>query len=269
MRSKRSLGQNFLSGSHYPKRIVNSLSPQPGETIIEIGPGHGALTGLLIESGARVLAVEIDRELIAPLAERFGEHKNFYLIEADALEVDFCDLITPATTARVLANLPYYIATPILERLIENRTCLHEMVLMLQREMVDRITAVPGGKEYGYFSIFVQYYCETEKLFDVPPGAFRPAPKVYSSVVRLQTRRQQVVTARDEKFFTEVIRVLFSQRRKTIVNNLRAGRSRLGIEDESVILRVLDDLSIDPRRRAETLSIAEIVRLSNAIMGEQ
>src|SRR5215468_12743406 len=188
MRAKRSLGQNFLVGSHFPRRIVDSVAPRMGQTIVEIGPGHGALTGLLLESGARVIAVELDPELISPLSRMFSGRDNFRLIEADALKVDYCELIAPDAAARVVANLPYYISTPVLQRLIEHRRCLSEMTLMLQREVVERITAPPGGKDYGVLSALTQFYCEAEKLFDVPPGAFRPAPQVYSSALRLRFR---------------------------------------------------------------------------------
>ena len=136
---------------------------------------------------------------------------------------------------------------------------------MLQREVVDRITTGPGGKEYGYLSVLVQFYCEAEKLFDVPPGAFRPAPKVYSSVVRLRPREHPLGAVGNEEVFLELIGVLFSQRRKTILNNLRAGCGRLGLCDEAQIIRSLDRSSVDPRRRAETLSVEEIAGLSNAI----
>ncbi|MCI0665184.1 MAG: 16S rRNA (adenine(1518)-N(6)/adenine(1519)-N(6))-dimethyltransferase RsmA [Acidobacteria bacterium] len=263
MRTKRSLGQNFLVGTHYPKRIIDSVSPQPGETIIEIGPGDGALTTLLVQRDARVIAIEIDKRLIQTLSERFAETPNLRLIEADALTSDFCRLISPAVCARVVANLPYYVSTPVLAHLIENRHCLSEMTLMLQREVVDRITANPGGKEYGYLSVLVQFYCETAKLFDVPPGAFRPSPKVYSSVVRLHIRSQPAVPVDDHDMFFELTKVLFAQRRKTIFNNLRAGYQRLKIENEVEIERALTVSSLDPRRRAETLTIEEIAKLAN------
>ncbi len=266
MRAKRSLGQNFLVGSRYPQRIVDSVSPQPGETIIEIGPGHGALTGLLVESGARVIAVELDRELVRRLSERFAANENFRLIEADALTVDFCELVAPASEVRVVANLPYYISTAILQRLIEQRRCLREMTLMLQREVVERIAACPGGKEYGFLSVLAQFYCEVKKLFDVPPGAFRPAPKIWSSVIRLRARDRALAAVDDESLFIELTKVLFAQRRKTILNNLRAGWDRLGLADGSRISQLLSLSNLDPQRRAETLSIEEIARLANAVM---
>jgi 16S rRNA (adenine1518-N6/adenine1519-N6)-dimethyltransferase len=268
MRAKKSLGQNFLTGTHYPERIVAAVSPRADETIVEIGPGRGALTGLLVATGARVVAVELDRDLIAPLAERFSAAPNFRLIEADALEVDFCRAVAPAASARVVANLPYYVSTPILRRLIAARACLTEMTLMLQREVVERVTAGPGGKEYGFLSALVQFYCEAEKLFDVPPGAFRPAPKVWSSVVRLRVRPAPAAVVGDEDFFVELLSALFAQRRKTILNNLRAARVRLGIGDDARIARALEEGGLDARRRAETLTLGEVARLSRSLKGQ-
>lgn len=264
MRAKRSLGQNFLVGSHYPRRIVDSVAPQAGETIIEIGPGQGALTGLLVETGARVIAIELDPDLIPHLSQSFSDCEHFRLVEADALRVDYCELIAPDASARVVANLPYYISTPIMQRLIEHRRCLSEMTLMLQREVVERITASPGGKEYGFLSVLAQFYCEVEKLFDVPPGAFRPAPKVYSSALRLRARAR-TAAVKDEVLLIELTKVLFAQRRKTILNNLRAGWGKLGLADASGIFGPLSASGLDPKRRAETLSIEEIARLADAI----
>ena len=265
MRAKRSLGQNFLVGSHYPQRIVDSVAPRAGETIIEIGPGQGALTELLVESDPRVIAIELDAALIPHLTQRFSGRENFQLVEADALRVDYCDLIAPEVTARVVANLPYYISTPILQTLIAHRRCLSEMTLMLQREVVERIAALPGGKEYGFLSVLAQFYCEVEKLFDVPPGAFRPAPKVYSSVIRLRTRSRPSVPVRDEALLIELTKVLFAQRRKTILNNLRAGWDRLGLPSADGLVGLLSSSALDPGRRAETLSVEEIAGLADAI----
>lgn len=265
MHAKKSLGQNFLVGTQYPARIVAAVGPRAGETIIEIGPGRGALTEPLVTSGARVIAVELDRELIPLLTRRFAAEPNFQLIEADALMVDYCAVIAPAPTARVVANLPYYISTPILQCLIAARGCLTEMTLMLQREVAERITAQPGGKEYGYLSALVQFYCEAQRLFDVPPGAFRPAPKVWSSVVRLRVRAQPATKVGDESFFVELLKALFAQRRKTILNNLRAARVLLEVEDETLIVQALAAAELDSQRRAETLSLEEAGRLSRAL----
>ncbi|MEO6724074.1 MAG: 16S rRNA (adenine(1518)-N(6)/adenine(1519)-N(6))-dimethyltransferase RsmA [Blastocatellia bacterium] len=267
MKAKRSLGQNFLVDPQYQQHIMQAVHPQQGESLIEIGPGHGALTELLVASGARVVAIELDWELISALKRGFADAVNFNLIEADALKVNFCDAIAPASTARVVANLPYNISTPILQRLIEQRHCLREMTLMLQREVVERIVAEPGGKERGYLSVLVQLYCEAEHLFDVPPSAFRPIPKVFSSVLRLRVRKQPAAEIHNESLFLELAKTLFSQRRKTIFNNLRSGAGRVGLMSTEQINQVLAVASLDPQRRAETLSIAELAGLANAISG--
>jgi 16S rRNA (adenine1518-N6/adenine1519-N6)-dimethyltransferase len=242
---------------------MRAVNPRPDEIIIEIGPGHGALTEPLVESGARVVAIELDRELILPLRAGFAARDNFSIVEADALEIDFAALIQPATSARVVANLPYYISTPIIQRLIEARSVISEMIVMLQREVVERIVAAPGGKEYGFLSVLVQYACEAESLFDVPPGAFRPAPKVWSSVLQLRRRREPVAAVRDEALLIDLAKVLFAQRRKTILNNLRAGQQKLHIEDVHV---ALSQARLDSQRRAETLTLAELAALANAMV---
>ena len=265
IKAKRRLGQNFLVDRAYQERIIRAVNPRPDETIIEIGPGHGALTEHLVDSGARVIAIELDHELISPLRAGFALRDNFSIIEADALKVDFAALIEPAATARVVANLPYYISTPIMQRLIEARTAITEMTVMLQREVVERITATPGGKEYGFISVLVQYACEAESLFDVPPGAFRPAPKVWSSVLRLTRRAAPVAAVRDEALLIELAKVLFSQRRKTIFNNLRAGYTRLNLADAAAIPALLAEVGLDPQRRAETLTLIEMAALTNAL----
>lgn len=190
----KALGQNFLVNEGVINKIIDALDPVSDETIVEIGPGRGALTSRLINKAGRLVAVEFDRNLIPILEAQFSNHENFRLVYDDALQVDFCAEITPAKSARVVANLPYNISTAILQRLIAQRGCLTELVLMLQREVVDRITATPGSKERGYLSVLVEACCETEKLFDVAPGSFRPVPKVWSSVVRLKFRREKSQT---------------------------------------------------------------------------
>jgi len=265
MRVKRHLGQNFLVGTHYPERILKAVAPVAGETIVEIGPGRGALTGGLVDSGARVIAIELDSDLVPALNQRFASNENFSLIQADAMEVDICGLVGPGSSVRVVANLPYYISTPILQRLIAQRSCINEMTLMLQREVVDRLTAPPGGREYGYLTVLAGLYCRTERIFDVPPGAFRPAPKVHSSVIRLSVLDHPSAEIRDADFFLEVASSIFGQRRKTVLNNLRASRNRLGLPRAESASLALESAGIDPQRRAETLSIAEIAALADAL----
>src|SRR6185503_10891441 len=169
----------------------------------------------------RVIAIEFDRELAPQLRNQFSGAANLEVIEADALTFDFCRAIEPATRARVVANLPYNIGTAILQRLIEQRGCVSEMTLMLQREVVDRIMAPAGSSERGYLSVLVEAYCEAEKLFDVSPQAFRPAPKVWSSIVRLRVRQKAAAEVKDEKLLWQVVSAGFAHPRKTILNNLR------------------------------------------------
>jgi 16S rRNA (adenine1518-N6/adenine1519-N6)-dimethyltransferase len=265
--AKRRLGQNFLVDSNVVRRILDAVQPKSNETIIEIGPGRGALTARLLETGARVIAIEFDRDLIPQLGEQFTD-SNFTLIEADALTVDFCRLVEPARAARVVANLPYNIGTAILQRLIEQRTCIIEMFLMLQREVADRITATPDSPERGYLSVVVEAYCEAEKLFDVPPQAFRPVPKVVSTVVRLRVRERIAADVKDESLLWQVVSAGFAHPRKTILNNLREAPEPI---QEMLTKRggasiVLCDAGIPPLRRAETLALEEWAMLVNAII---
>ncbi|MDT5271010.1 MAG: rRNA (adenine1518-N6/adenine1519-N6)-dimethyltransferase [Acidobacteriota bacterium] len=267
LRAKKRLGQNFLVDETYARRIVSALGPRAGETVIEIGPGRGALTGLLLESEARVVAVELDRELVPLLRERFARLDNFKLVEADALEVDFCEAVAPATAARVVANLPFNISTAILQRLIEQRRCVAEMVLMLQREVVERITAPPGSAERGYLTVLVEAFCQSDALFDVPPGAFRPVPKVWSTVARLRARGD-VAGVFDDSLFLRLVSAGFAQKRKTIHNNLRSAPAEVrGLVDAAGgAASLLEDAGIDPRRRAEALTLAEWAGLTEALM---
>jgi 16S rRNA (adenine1518-N6/adenine1519-N6)-dimethyltransferase len=270
LRAKKSLGQNFLVDGRVVERIVGALRPCEDETIVEIGPGRGALTSRLVERAGRLVAVEFDRDLARLLRERFGARENFHLVERDALVVDLCAAIAPARQARIVANLPYYISTAILQRLIEQRGCLAEMVLMLQREVVERITAPPGASERGFLSVLVEAYCECDALFDVAPGAFRPVPKVWSTVVRLRTRARIAADVSDEAVLWRVVSTGFAQRRKTIFNNLRAAPDDLRerIEIKGGAARLLEAARIEPRRRAETLTLEEWARLSRRLEAE-
>ena len=256
--SKR-LGQNFLTDKNVIQRLISSLRPTSAETIIEIGAGKGALTLELVQKAGRVIAVEFDRNLVPFLRESLSSYTNVTLIEGDALKTDFCAEIQPATQARLVANLPYNISTAILQRLIEQRSCFTEMILMLQREVVERITAPPGSSDRGYLSVLVEAYCESEKLFDVSPGSFRPVPKVWSSVVRLVVRPQLGIEVKNEGLLWEIVSAGFAQRRKTIFNNLRSARDHLAeiIQRHGGASIVLCQAGIDLQRRAETLSLAE------------
>ena len=240
-------------------RIVGAVAPREDETIIEIGPGQGALTSRLLSIGARVVAIEFDRELVPLLEEKFGGQGNFRLMEADALAVDFCSIIEPEKKARVVANLPYYISTAILQRLIEQRSCLAEMVLMLQREVVERITAEPSTRERGFLTVLVEAYADAEPLFDVAPQSFRPVPKVWGAVLRLRLRKHEALAGIDEALLWTIVSAGFAQRRKTIFNNLRSAPAdlRARIEPAGGAARALESAGIEPQRRAETLLLEE------------
>lgn len=269
MKAKKSLGQNFLIDRNISARIVNALAPRAGETIFEIGPGQGALTEHLINSRARLIAIEFDRELVPPLKGKFALADNFSIVETDALHTDFCALLTANSpgvkSARLISNLPYNISTAVVQRLIEQRLCLTEMVLMLQREVVERLAAPPSTPERGFLSVLVQMYCEVAKLFNVAPGAFRPAPKVWSTVVRLRPRA--VVEIEDDELFVKLLSACFAQRRKTIANNLRAAPETIQTRliQAGGIVSVLTKSEIAPERRAETLSLTEWAKLTRLL----
>ena len=264
--SKR-LGQHFLRDQRTIHRIIEALAPKPDETIVEIGPGTGALTSVLVERAGRLIAVEFDSKLTPLLNERFGSFANFKLVMADALTVDFCGEILPAQTARLVANLPYNISTAILQRLIAQRVCLEEMVLMLQREVVERVLAPPGTTDRGYISVLVEAYCEAEKLFDVAPGAFRPPPKVWSSVMRLRFRPRINAEVVDEGLLWETVSAGFAQKRKTILNNLRnaSGRLQETLKRNGGASIVLCKAQVELQRRAETLTVEEWGRIVRAM----
>lgn len=268
LRSKRRFGQNFLTDANVIRRIIDAVQPRSDETIIEIGPGRGALSSLLIEKAGRVIAIEFDRDLVPELRRQFDGAANFQLVEADALTVDFCELIHPAQTARVVANLPYNIGTAILQRLIDQRGCITDMTLMLQREVADRITAEPGSSERGFLSVLVEAYCEAEKLFDVSPQSFRPAPKVWGSVLRLKVRPKIVAEVKNEELLWQVVSAGFAHPRKTILNNLREASEPIEglLEKRGGASIVLCDAGIPPLRRAETFAIEEWIRLVNALI---
>ncbi|MBA2340116.1 MAG: ribosomal RNA small subunit methyltransferase A [Pyrinomonadaceae bacterium] len=264
-RAKKSFGQNFLVDSRIIERIVNELAPRADETIVEIGAGQGALTSHVARRAGKLFAVEFDRDLVPVLRDKFAAQENLTVVEADALEVEFCRLIEPAETARVVANLPYNISTAILQRLIAQRACLPEMFLMLQREVAERVVAAPGASGRGFLSVLVEAYCEADILFDVAPEAFRPVPKVWSTVVRLSARPQ--INFENEDLMWQTVSAGFAQRRKTIFNNLRAASPdlRTRIEEAGGAEQILFQSDIALQRRAETLTLDEWTRLVAAL----
>ena len=253
MRAKKSLGQNFLRDDAVVKRIVAALDLSEDDTVVEIGPGQGALTGDLLITAGKVVAIEFDRDMVAILNERFAAIRNLELVNRDALSVDFSEVLGPNTDVKpkFVANLPYNISTPILQRLIEQRELFSTIVLMFQREVAERITATPGGKERGFLSVLVENAFETEYLFDVAPTAFTPVPKVWSAVVRLTPKSSGVP---DEVLFRRIVSMSFAQKRKTLSNNLKAFTTDAAT--------VLTNAGINGIRRAETLTVNEWIKLT-------
>ncbi|MCC6328140.1 MAG: ribosomal RNA small subunit methyltransferase A [Acidobacteria bacterium] len=262
-RPKKSLGQNFLTDPNYLTKIAAAVEAKQEDSIIEIGPGRGALTELLLQTGAKVIAIELDRDLIGPLRESFSRRENFHLIERDALTVDFSDLLYPfgsvpqAGTAgpsvKLAANLPYYISTAVLRHIAAQREIFTSLILMFQREVVHRITARAGNSERGYLTVLAELAFDVQKLFDVPPAAFWPAPKVWSSVVKLTPKPY----FKDEAGMLQLVSAGFAQKRKTIANNLKAFYPKYDI--------ALRAAEIDPKIRAEALTLDEWQRLYRAI----
>lgn len=248
--AKRSLGQNFLVDQNYIKKIVDAVDPCADDTIVEIGPGRGAITEQLVESGANVLAIELDREFVSLLHERFADSENFRVIEADATTIDFGALIAPTLSAKLVANLPYNVSTAILQALAKQRTSFSSLVLMFQKEVVDRITAMPGNSERGYLTVITEFAFTSEKLFDVPPTAFRPVPKVDSSVVRLKPKPPSIA---DSDEFEALVSLAFRQKRKTLANNLKAMYPNI-----SDVLRAAE---VPAGSRAEALTMDEWLNL--------
>ncbi len=252
---KKSLGQNFLKDPHYLGKIVEAARIVPQDQVIEIGPGLGHLTRALAETGCRLLLIELDDRLVPRLREEFGSRPSVQIVHADTLVFDYGGL---SGAWKVVANLPYYISTPIIQRLIAQRGRFTTLTLMLQKEVAQRIAADPGGKEYGFLSVLVQYAAVPRLEFFVPAEAFTPKPKVDSTVLTLTMRERPVTIANDEALFLRVIKAAFSQRRKTLRNSL----GQLGYPVE-VMSAVMDGAGIDLGRRAETLSVSEFCRLAN------
>lgn len=258
-RPKKSLGQNFLVDHSFIARIVAAVDPRESDTVFEIGPGHGAITEALVDAGANVVAMELDSRLIEPLKQRFASSGTFQVVEMDALDADFRNLVRnessdPRATAKLVANLPYYISTAILQRLALQRVVFSSLVLMFQREVVDRITANTNSSERGYLTVLAEAAFEIVKLFDVPPNAFRPVPKVSSSVVKLTPKEPNFA---DSDSFRKLVSAAFSQKRKTIANSLKPAYPGY--------TEALKAAGIDPRSRAEALSLDDWKELASAI----
>ena len=254
-RPRRRFGQNFLRDGAVIDRIAQAIAPEAGEHLVEIGPGRGALTEALVASGARLDAIELDRDLAPGLLASFGLVPGFRLHSADALEFDFAALADEGERLRVVGNLPYNISTPLLFHLLAQAELIRDMHFMLQREVVKRLAAVPGSKDWGRLGIMAQYQCRVDQLFEVPPEAFQPPPKVQSAIVRLTPYQTLPWPACDRASLRRVVQQAFAQRRKTLRNNLK------GLIDGPA----LEALGVDPGARAETLELTQFIDIANAV----
>jgi 16S rRNA (adenine1518-N6/adenine1519-N6)-dimethyltransferase len=265
---KKSLGQNFLIDTNILKRIVDHAGLTENSGAIEIGPGIGALTEQLAKSCQKVVAFEIDQRLLPILKDTMSPYPHVTVIHQDILNADVMSVMdnefAGIDDVMVVANLPYYVTTPIIMKLLEDQLPIRGIVCMLQKEVADRIAARPGTKEYGSLSIAVQYYTEAETVMIVPKTVFVPQPNVDSAVIRLTRRVTPIVEVKDEAFFFQVTRGSFAQRRKTLYNNLQSLLPN-GKEKKELILSVLAEVQIEPSRRGETLTIEEFAKLSDAL----
>lgn len=256
----KSLGQNFLVDDSVLNDIVDGAEVNNEDFIIEIGPGVGTLTAQLLMKAKKVTSIELDKDLIPILEKELGENENFELIHKDALKVDFKELIGDEKSVKLVANLPYYVTTPIIVKLLKEGYNFKSLTIMIQKEVAERINASPNCKEYGALSVLVQYYCNTGIIRKVPPTCFIPRPKVESIVIRLDRLDEPRVKTKDINFMFELVRAGFNMRRKTLWNaakTLKVNKEKLG--------EAFEKSGIDPKRRAETLTLEEFAVLSDCM----
>ncbi|MEH6442333.1 MAG: 16S rRNA (adenine(1518)-N(6)/adenine(1519)-N(6))-dimethyltransferase RsmA [Oceanospirillaceae bacterium] len=255
-KARKRFGQNFLQDQGVIRRIIRGVSPRTTDHMVEIGPGLGALTEVILDEAGALDAIELDRDLLPILrAKFFNYEEKFRIFEADAMKFDFSSLQQDDRPLRIIGNLPYNISTQLIFHLLQHTTCVQDMHFMLQKEVVDRLAAKPGDKLYGRLGIMAQYYCEIEPLFIVPPEAFDPIPKVDSAIVRLMPYKNKPLVAKDLPTLQKIVKISFSMRRKTLRNNLK----------NTVTGEQLEALNIDPTRRPETLSLAEFICIADFV----
>ena len=253
-RARKRFGQHFLRDQNIIHKIISALNPQPGQSIIEIGPGQGALTLPLLKRCQKLTAIELDRDLIPILQQKSATLGELILVNQDVLNLQLDELELP-TPLRLVGNLPYNISTPLMFHLLKSSSLISDMVFMLQKEVAQRIIATPHNKLYGKLTVMMQYFCESEYLFDVPPGCFAPPPKVDSAVIRLRPYSSPPLRVDDYDALDQLVSAAFNQRRKTISNSLK------NLLNKSTIA----ELGIDPSARAENLSLSDFVKLTQAM----
>ena len=261
-KTSKKYGQNFLIDENIIHKIVDAVDIKDNDLVLEIGPGIGTLTAELAKRAGKVKAVEIDKKLVPILDENLAEFNNIKIINADILNTNINEMISDEEkyqSAKIIGNLPYYITTPIIMKILEEKVPVKSITIMVQKEVADRLKAEPGGKDYGALSVAVQYYCDVTFIAQVPRNVFIPKPNVDSSVIRLDVREIPSVKVDDEKVFFRMVKAGFSQRRKTLLNAL----SHFLNQPKEEIEKILIQSDIDPLRRAETLSLQDFAALSN------
>lgn len=260
----KSLGQNFLIDDNIVDKIVAGAGIGPGDKIIEVGPGIGTLTREMASRAQNLMAVEIDKNLIPILEDTLGDYDNVKIVNEDIIKADIKGLIDENLSGgpvKLVANLPYYITTPIIMRFLEENINVTDIVVMVQKEVAERMNAQPGGKDFGALSVAVQYYCDTEIVAKVPRHLFVPQPNVDSIVIALRVRPERKYKVDDEDLYFKVVKAAFGQRRKTLLNSI----SSMGNLAKDQVKEALEEAGIDPKRRGETLSLDEFAILSNVI----
>ena len=266
LKADKRLGQNFLIDEEVVRRIVAAAELSEDDTVLEVGPGIGTLTQGLAQSGARVVAVELDKRLLPVLAKTLEGYDNVRIENGDILEVDIKNIVG-APTFKVAANLPYYITTPIIFNLLEQRLPMERLVAMVQKEVADRMQADPGNKNYGALSLAVQYYAEPYIVANVPPNCFMPRPNVGSAVIRLDVHKDPAVKVKDESLMFGIIRASFNQRRKTLQNSI-SHDPKLGI-DKDMVAAVLEEMGLSATVRGEALSLAQFAEFTDRVLSHK
>ncbi len=265
--ANKKLGQNFLIDEEVIQTIADTGELSNKDLVIEIGPGLGTLTQKLLQKAGKVICIELDDRMLNVLKERFFLYKNFEIINQDILKVDLQKLIDENKkegyeNVKIIANLPYYITTPIIMKLLEEKLSIHSITVMIQKEVADRLTAIPGKKDTGAITYTVYYYAEAEKILTVPNTSFIPEPEVESEVIKLNIRKEPPVKVKDEEKMFNIIKIAFMQRRKTLLNAI--SNSNIGITKEKIEL-VLQELGINPQIRGEALTLEQFAKITDKI----
>ncbi len=259
---QKSLGQNFLFDEEYLSAIIDGSGITENDTVLEIGPGLGVLTTRLAEKCKKVIAVEIDKKIVPVLTDLVSEYNNIEIINNDIMKISIDQLTKNEKNVKVVANLPYYITTPIVMKLLEEKSEISSITVMIQKEVAERFAAAPGSKDYGAITLSVNYYSQPEIFLTVPPEVFVPSPKVYSSVINLKIRENPPVNPKDEKMFFKLIKFAFAQRRKTLINALASGLKNKTKEE---ITNAVTACGLNEKCRGETLSMKDFERLSDLL----